>query len=58
MVAGQHTFIDAMIDEIGFVNACNGDRYPEIKEGEEPNPDFVFLSSEPYNFTEDHVEIY
>jgi ABC-type Fe3+-hydroxamate transport system substrate-binding protein len=52
-LAGKSTFIDAMISKAGFENLCNGERYPELKELTE-NPDFIFLSSEPYPFKKEH----
>jgi ABC-type Fe3+-hydroxamate transport system substrate-binding protein len=55
-VVGKNTFIDSVLTKIGFVNHCNLNRYPEITELKNPNPDFVFLSSEPFPFTEQHLE--
>ena len=55
-VIGKHTFIESVLIKIGFLNNCNLDRYPELSELKNPNPDFVFLSSEPFPFTEQHVE--
>jgi len=52
-LAGKSTFIDAMISKAGFENLCNGERYPELKELTE-NPDYIFLSSEPYPFKKEH----
>lgn len=57
-VAGRNTFIDSMIEKIGFVNACNLNRYPNLSDFPNPNPDFVFLSSEPFPFTKKHIEKY
>ena len=59
MVVGSKTFIDYMIKEAGFTNVFQDDtRYPEINLD---NPklyeaDFIFLSSEPYPFEENHIE--
>lgn len=52
-LAGKSTFIDAMISKAGFENLCKDERYPELKELTE-NPDFIFLSSEPYPFKKEH----
>lgn len=52
--AGTNTFIDAMIKACGLKNLCTEERYPEWKDFEE-HPDFVFLSSEPYPFKEEHI---
>jgi ABC-type Fe3+-hydroxamate transport system substrate-binding protein len=57
-VAGRNTFIDSMIEKIGFVNACNLNRYPNLADLSNPNPDMVFLSSEPFPFTDQHIEKY
>jgi ABC-type Fe3+-hydroxamate transport system substrate-binding protein len=53
-LAGKSTFIDAMISNAGFENLCTDERYPTLKEYTE-NPDYIFLSSEPYPFNADHV---
>jgi len=55
-VVGKNTFIDSMIEKIGFVNACYLNRYPNLSDFPNPNPDLVFLSSEPFPFTIQHVE--
>ncbi len=59
MVAGANTFIDDILTRIGFQNAAAGfSRYPIVDENEiaSLNPDCIFLSSEPYPFTTDHVK--
>jgi ABC-type Fe3+-hydroxamate transport system substrate-binding protein len=53
-VVGKNTFIDAMISKIGFTNVCKADRYPALADLKNINPDFVFLSSEPFPFSENH----
>jgi ABC-type Fe3+-hydroxamate transport system substrate-binding protein len=55
IAAGSNTFIDAMLSTLGFQNAMQEERYPEVKL-EEVNPDFIFLSSEPFPFKEKHIE--
>lgn len=58
MVAGSQTFIQAMLDEAGFINVFQDrPRYPEISSEEllERSPDLIFLSSEPYPFSEKHL---
>ena len=52
MLAGENTFIDAMLQKCGLINLAGGDRYPEASGAE--SPDYVFLSSEPYPFAEKH----
>lgn len=60
MAAGKGTFIDAMLSEAGFKNALSVSRYPELGEEEikKLNPDFIFLSSEPFPFKEKYRLIY
>lgn len=53
-LAGKDTFIDAMLSACGLVNATSIVRYPEADESIQP--DFVFLSSEPFPFEEKHIE--
>jgi ABC-type Fe3+-hydroxamate transport system substrate-binding protein len=53
-VAGKNTFIDAMLSECGLKNATRESRYPEVPLSIQP--DFVFLSSEPFPFEEKHIE--
>jgi len=58
MSINQHTFINDMITRSGFQNVIeNNNVYPIISEEQikEMNPDFIFLSSEPYPFKEKHV---
>jgi iron complex transport system substrate-binding protein len=60
MVAGRSTFINSMLEKCGFTNAFHElqDRYPaiNIEELSLCKPDYVFLSSEPFPFTENHKE--
>ncbi len=61
MAAGGDTFINEMIEQAGGVNVFkNRKRYPTISpnELESANPDYVFLSSEPFPFKEKHVQSY
>ena len=53
-VVGKSTFIDSVLTKIGFVNACQKERYPALSDLEPLNPDFIFLSSEPFPFKEEH----
>jgi ABC-type Fe3+-hydroxamate transport system substrate-binding protein len=58
MVAANNTFIHAMLEAAGFQNAfANKTRYPEItaENLQAVQPDLIFLSSEPYPFTQKHV---
>jgi ABC-type Fe3+-hydroxamate transport system substrate-binding protein len=58
MVAASGTFIDVMLQESGFQNVFQIEkRYPEIdlKNSKLKNTDFIFLSSEPFPFKEEHI---
>ncbi len=54
-VAGTNTFIDSMIRELGFENFCQEERYPELKDSSDKQPNYIFLSSEPYPFKVDDI---
>lgn len=58
MLAGRNTFIDDILQKIGLRNVISESRYPEkdILQLAELNPQFIFLSSEPYPFKEKHIE--
>jgi ABC-type Fe3+-hydroxamate transport system substrate-binding protein len=53
MLAGRNTFIDSMLKECGFINLAGDERYPEATGNEKP--DLIFLSSEPFPFSEKHI---
>jgi len=55
-VAGKNTFIDAMLSEAGYDNACTKERYPSLDELGELQPEMIFLSTEPFPFKDGHVE--
>lgn len=58
MWAGTDTFISKMLAYSGFKNIIAKNRYPEIEISEivKANPDYIFLSSEPFPFQEKHIE--
>ena len=59
MVAASGTFIDSMLNVLGVVNAFAGlSRYPELSTEHIAacKADYIFLSSEPYSFSEMHFE--
>lgn len=59
MAVGPDTFIDEMLKLAGCENSFERkNRYPEtsLKEIAELNPDYLFLSSEPYPFGDKHIE--
>lgn len=57
MAAGTNTFIDSMLIRLGLKNIMTSTRYPELTSTAiaQLNPEFVFLSSEPYPFQRKHV---
>ena len=59
MAAGNNTFINDMLTRMGLYNVMNQEtsRYPELRLEDLPGlkADFVFLSSEPYPFKEQHI---
>jgi ABC-type Fe3+-hydroxamate transport system substrate-binding protein len=57
MVAGIDTFITSMLQQCGLSNAFDLSRYPKVDNEMliSARPDVVFLSSEPYPFTEKHM---
>jgi ABC-type Fe3+-hydroxamate transport system substrate-binding protein len=59
MAAATETFIHTMLSKTGVKNCLeNVSRYPELTNDEikRLNPDFVFLSSEPFPFRQKHVD--
>lgn len=62
MVAGRNTFINDLLEKNGWENATihTTSRYPEmtIQEIRNIEPDYIFLSSEPFPFKEDHQKKY
>jgi ABC-type Fe3+-hydroxamate transport system substrate-binding protein len=60
MSAGQNTFINHLLEKVGFSNIIKDvdSRYDEISDEEiaQLNPDYIFLSSEPYPFKDKHIE--
>ena len=56
-IVGQHTFIDSILSKIGLENACKENRYPKWSDTS-IQPDCIFLSSEPYPFTVEHISIF
>jgi len=60
MSVNRNTFIHDMLERVGLINLCANatERYPEISEAEllALNPEVVLLSSEPYPFSEKHIQ--
>jgi len=57
MAAGTGTFIENMLQLCGFTNTIKAERYPELSEQDliAADPDVVLLSSEPYPFSQKHI---
>lgn len=58
MVAAKETFINSILEHIGLENAASEyERYPELSldEAASLKTDLIFLSSEPFPFSEKHV---
>ncbi len=55
MAAGQETFINEMLRLTGFENVVRG-RYPEASKKDFEQAEVLLLSSEPYPFTEKHLQ--
>lgn len=53
---GENTFIDDMLRRCGMINYTKGSRYPIFEKLNDFDPDFVFLSSEPFPFKEKHMK--
>jgi len=59
MAAAQGTFVDNMLQHAGFENVfASLTRYPEVtrEQLQAANPSVILLSSEPYPFSEKHLE--
>lgn len=58
MAAGGHTFINTLLQHSGFINVFSQTaRYPAIHLSDiaEAQPEYLFLSTEPFPFTDKHV---
>lgn len=62
MSINKNTFINEMLDRAGFENVFKDkdSRYPEVslEEMQTKEPDFIFLSSEPYPFEDKHIPFF
>ena len=59
MVAAPNTFINHILEKLGMINVFSYlTRYPEVNASQikAANPDYIFLSSEPFPFKEKHIE--
>jgi ABC-type Fe3+-hydroxamate transport system substrate-binding protein len=63
-IVGQKTYINALLEKAGFINACELPRYPSLEEWQtamktdQEAPSFIFLSSEPFPFKHDHLAFF
>lgn len=65
-VVGPQTYIHALLTHCGLVNCCEIERYPDLDHvlanktslanTQVVNPDYIFLSSEPFPFESKHLE--
>lgn len=57
MLAGKTTFISNILEHLGMLNATGLERYPALSQEQiaDLNPDWIFLSSEPYPFKDQHI---
>lgn len=59
MVAANNTFINSVLNELGFINAFEHlERYPEVDINNLPDLDWIFLSSEPYPFKKEQFSCF
>lgn len=60
MAVGSDAFIHDMIGRLGLTNAVTKTRYPELSilSLQDLNPDFLFLSSEPFPYKDKHIKTY
>lgn len=58
MAVGQQTYVNSFLEATGYENRIKLDRYPTltIEEIKKQAPDYLFLSSEPFPFKQQHVE--
>lgn len=57
MWAGNDTYISNMLSYCGIENIVKTERYPKIEMSEmvQEQPDYIFLSSEPFPFRDQHI---
>lgn len=57
MVAGRNTFIDYVLNHLGYENAVKEERYPQLSTNQLKalDPEYILFSSEPYPFKEKHL---
>lgn len=55
IAVGRNTYINSILEKIGFENFITEDRYPMIENNLVSQPDIIFLSTEPYPFKAVHL---
>ncbi len=55
---GPNTFIHHWIGEFGGVNVQQTERYPEYDFSQNDSPDVVFISTEPFPFSAEHIPFF
>ena len=60
ITVGSNTFIDSILSTLNLKNIITDVRYPEITLDylQKLNPDFIFLSSEPFPFSSKHIQVF
>lgn len=59
MAVAQNTFINHLLEKLGFINSfAYLSRYPEVNASQIKGvaPDYIFLSSEPFPFSKEHIK--
>jgi len=56
MLAAHGTFINHLMEFLGFENVSSDNRYPEVDLSKLNGLDYLFLSSEPFPFKERHLQ--
>jgi ABC-type Fe3+-hydroxamate transport system substrate-binding protein len=63
-LAGTKTYIHSFLTHFGLKNACNLERYPSLDAWQteqaslQKDPDYIFLSSEPFPFEAKYIEAF
>jgi len=55
---GRNTFINSILEKIGFENYILENRYPTLDTSMQIAPDILLLSSEPYPFGTNHIKTF
>ncbi len=58
IAVGRNTYINSILEKIGFENYVLENRYPTLDTSEQIAPDILLLSSEPYPFRTEHIRTF